>query len=136
MEYTIADVDKVVNDAIVEDKATCSNCATIRLLQAFPHLLQHLVVATFRAILAGAHPPEPWKEALMWLLPKSTLIGYLDAYRPIALGQQDMRMLMAPLMRRFTAVWRKEGWSCDWCYTRSLASSPHFHGANTATTTP
>ena len=42
-------------------------------------------------------------------MPKRTATRDLDAYQPIALGRQDMRMLMTPLMWRFTAfLARKE----------------------------
>ena len=36
-------------------------------------------------------------------MPKGTATGNLDTHRPIALGWQDMRLLMTPLMPRFTA---------------------------------
>ena len=58
-------------------------------------------------------PRDSWMEALVWLLPKTALKVYLEAYRPIALGQQNMRMLMTPLMELFTAVLRRKGMSCD-----------------------
>ena len=47
-------------------------------------------------------------------MPKGTATGNLDEYRPIALGQQDMRMLMTPPMRRFTAVLARKGLAADW----------------------
>ena len=47
-------------------------------------------------------------------MPKGTATGDLDEYRPIALGQQDMRMLMTPLMRRFTAVPARKGLAANW----------------------
>ena len=68
----------------------------------------------YRAILRGADVPESWHEAIIWLMPKGTATGNLDEYRPIALGQQDMRMLMTPLMRRFTAVLARKGLAADW----------------------
>ena len=46
------------------------------------------------AILRGAEIPESWHEAIIRLMPKGTVTGNLDAYRP-DLGQQDMRMLRA-----------------------------------------
>ena len=51
---------------------------------------------------------------IIWLMPKGTATGALDEYRPIALGQQDMRMLMTTLMRRFTAVLARQGLAADW----------------------
>ena len=47
-------------------------------------------------------------------MPKGTATGDLDAHKPIALGQQDMRMLMTPLIRRFTAVLARKGLTADW----------------------
>ena len=43
-------------------------------------------------------------------MPKGTATGDLDAYRHLALGQGDMRMLVTPLMRRFRAVLARKGW--------------------------
>ena len=47
-------------------------------------------------------------------MPKGTATGNLDEYRPMALGQQDMRTLMTPLMRRFTAVLARKRLAADW----------------------
>ena len=68
----------------------------------------------YRAILRGADVPESWHEAIIWLMPKGTATSNLDEYRPMALGQQDMRMLMTPLMRRFEAVLARKGLAADW----------------------
>ena len=46
-------------------------------------------------------------------MPKGTATGDLDAYMPIALGQQEMRMLMTPLMKRFTALLARKGLAAD-----------------------
>ena len=62
-------------------------------------------------------------------MPKGTATGNLDEYRPIALGQQDMRMLMTPLMRRFTAVLARKGLAADWQFGAmpgSTAAAPVF----------
>ena len=45
------------------------------------------MVHAYRAILRGAEVPESWHEAIIWLMPKGTATGDLDAYKPIALGQ-------------------------------------------------
>ena len=42
---------------------------------------------------------------------------------PTALGQQDMRMLMTPLMRRFTAVLARKGLAADWQFGAMLGST-------------
>ena len=62
-------------------------------------------------------------------MPKGTATGNLDEYRPIALGQQDMRMLMTPLMRRFTAALARKGLAADWQFGAmpgSTAAAPVF----------
>ena len=85
--------------------------------------VQGLLVHAYRAILRGADVPESWHEAIIWLMPKGTATGNLDAYRPIALGQQDMWMLMTPLMRRFTAVLARKGLAADWQFGAMLGST-------------
>ena len=62
-------------------------------------------------------------------MPKGPATGNLDEYRPIALGQQDMRMLMTPLVRRFTAVLARKGSAADWQFGAmpgSTAAAPVF----------
>ena len=99
---------------MADDKAPGSNRVTAALKAKLPELVQGVVVHAYRAILRGADVPESWHEAIIWLVPKGTATGNLDEYRPIALGQQDMRMLMTPLMRRFTAVLARKGLAADW----------------------
>ena len=60
-------------------------------------------------------------------MPKGTATGDLDAYRPI--GQHDIRMLMTPLMRRFTAVVARKGMATDLQFGAmpgSTAAAPVF----------
>ena len=62
-------------------------------------------------------------------MPKGTATGDLDAYKPIALRQQDMRMLMTPLTRRFTAVLARKGLAADCKFGAmpgSTAAAPVF----------
>ena len=83
----------------------------------------------YKAILRGADVPESWHEAIISLMPKGTGTGNVDEYKPIALGQQDMRMLMTPLMRRFTAVLAHKGLAADWqleAMPGSTAAAPVF----------
>ena len=83
----------------------------------------------YRAILRGADGPESWHEAIIWLMPKGTATDNLDEYRPMALGQQDMRMLMTPLMRRCTAVLAPNGLAADWRFGAmpgSTAAAPVY----------
>ena len=62
-------------------------------------------------------------------MPKGTATGNLDAYRPIALGQHDIWMLMTPLMRRCTAVLARKGLAAAWQFGAmpgSMALAPVF----------
>ena len=108
-DYTMQDLKDAVRQAVADDKAPGSNRVTAALIAELPEPVQGLLVHAYRAILRGADVPESWHEAIIWLMPKGTATGNLDEYRPIALGQQDMRMLMTPLMRRFTAVLARKG---------------------------
>ena len=98
-DYTLQDLKDAVRQAVADDKAPGSNRVTAALIAELPEPVQGLLVQAYRAILRGADVPESWHEAIIWLMPKGTATGNLDKYRPIALGQQDMRMLMTPLMR-------------------------------------
>ena len=103
-DYTLPDLKDAVKEAVADDKAPGSKRVTAALIAELPEPVQGLVVHAYRAILRGAEVPEAWHEAIIWPMPKGTATGNLDAYRPIALLQQDMRMPMNPLMSRFTAV--------------------------------
>ena len=113
-DYTLQDLKDAVKQAVADDKAPGSNRVTAALIAELPEPVQGLVVHAYRAILRGADVPESWHEAIIWLMPKGTATGNVDEYRQIALGQQDMRMLMTPLMRRFTAVLARKGLAADW----------------------
>ena len=113
-DYTLQDLKDAVRQAVADDKAPGSNWVTAALKAELPEPMQGLLVQAYRAILRGADVPESWHEANIWLMPKGTATGNLDQYRPIALGQQDMRILMTPLMRRFTAVLTRQGLASDW----------------------
>ena len=115
--------------AVADDKAPGSNRVTAALIAELPEPVQGLLVHAYRAILRDADVPESWHEAIIWLMPKGTATGNLDEYRPIAQGQQDMRMLMTPLMRRFTAVLARKGMAADWQFGAmpgSTAAAPVF----------
>ena len=99
---------------MVDDKAPGPNRVTAALIAELPETVQGLLVHAYRALLQGADVPESWHEAIIWLMPKGTATGNLDEYRRIVLRQQDMRMLMTPLMRRFTAVLARKGLAVDW----------------------
>ena len=128
-DYTLQDLKDAVRQAVADDKAPGSNRVTAALIAELPEPVQGLLVHAYRAILRGADVPESWHEAIIWLMPKGTATGNLDEYRPIALGQQDMRMLMTPLMLRFTAVLARKGLAADWQFGAmpgSTAAAPVF----------
>ena len=77
------------------------------LLQSLPAPLKLLLVCANRAILRGATPPKDWKNAIVFLLPKGEDEGYLDRYRPLALGQTNMKMLLRPILRCFMSIQSK-----------------------------
>ena len=113
----------------MDDKAPGSNRVTAALIAELPEPVQGLVVHACRAILRGVDVPELWHEAIIWLMPKGTATGDLDAYRPIVLGQQDITMRMTTLMRRFTAVLARKGLAAVWqsgAMPGSTAASPVF----------
>ena len=118
-----------VKPAVADDKSPGSNRVTSALIGELPEPVQGLLVHAYRAILRGVDVPESWHEAIIWLMPKGTATGDLDEYTPIALGQQDMRMLMTPLMRTFTTVLARKGLPADWQFgamPRSTAAAPVF----------
>ena len=148
-DYTLQDLKDAVRQAVADDKAPGSNRVTAFFfwdswepqskkkknrvtatpLAELPEPVYGLLVHAYRAILRGADVPESWHEAIIWLMPKGTATGNLDEYRPIAVGQQDMRMLMTPLMRRFTAVLARKGLATDWQFGAmpgSTAAAPVF----------
>ena len=85
-DYTLQDLKDAVKQAVADDTAPGSNRVTAALIAELPEPVQGLLVHTYRAILRGADVPESWHEAIIWLMPKGTATGNLDAYRPIALG--------------------------------------------------
>ena len=128
-DYTLHDLRDAAKQAVADDKAPGSNRVTAALVVVLPEPVQGLLVHAYRAILRGAEVPESWHEAIIWLMPKGTARRNLDAYRPIALRQQAMPMLMTTLMRRFTAVLTRKGLATDWQFGAmpgSTAAAPVF----------
>ena len=128
-DYTLQDLKDAVKQAVADDKALGSNRVTAALIAELREPVRGLLVHANRAILRRADVPESWHEAIIWLMPKGTATGNLDEYRPIAPGQQVMRMLMTPLMRRFTAVLARKGLAADRQFgamPRSTAAAPVF----------
>ena len=58
-------------------------------------------------------PATLWR-AHIWLSPKVPGCARLDDYRPIALGQLDMKLLTGPLTQRITEVLTQHGVVSDW----------------------
>ena len=56
-------------------------------------------------------------------MPKGTATGDLHAYKPVALGQQDVRMLLTLLMRRFTTALARKGLAACWQLAAMLGST-------------
>ena len=80
-----------------DGKAPGPNHVEARFSKALPAPVQCLLVHSYRAILCGAPPPMHWGDAHIWLSPKVPGSARLDDYRPIALGQLDMKLLGGPL---------------------------------------
>ena len=81
------DLKDAVKQAVADDKAPGSNRVTAAVIAELPEPVQGLLVHAYRAILRCVEVPELWHEAIIWLMPKGTATGDLDAYRPTALGQ-------------------------------------------------
>ena len=58
--------------------------------------------------------PMHWRDAHIWLSPKVPGSARLDDYRPIALGQLDMKLLTGALTQRITEVLTRHGVVSDW----------------------
>ena len=92
-----------------DGKAPGPNHVEARFIKALPAPVQWLLVHTYRAILRGASPPMHWRDAQFWLSPKVPGSARLDDYRPIALGQLDMKLLTGPLTQHITEVLTRHG---------------------------
>ena len=97
-----------------DGKAPGPSHVEARFIKALPAPVQCLLVHSYRAILRGAPPPMHWRDAHIWVSPKVPSSARLDDYRPIALGQLDMRLLTGPLTQRITEVLTRHGVVSDW----------------------
>ena len=97
-----------------DGKAPGPNHVKARFIKALPAPVQWLLDHSYRAILRGAPPPMHWRDAHAWLSPKVPGSARLDDYRPIALGQLDMKLLTGPLTQRITEVLTRHGVVSDW----------------------
>ena len=106
-----------------DGKAPGPNHVEARFIKALPAPVQWLLVHSYRAILCGAPPPMHWTDAHIWLSPKVPGSAGLDDYRPIALGQLDMKLLTGPLTHRITEVLTGHGVVSDRQQGASLGSN-------------
>ena len=93
-QYSMQDLKSALDKA--DGKAPGPNHVEARFIKALPAPVQWLLVHSYRAILRGAPPPMHWRDAHIWLSPKVPGSARLDDYRPIALGQLDMKLLTGP----------------------------------------
>ena len=94
-----------------DGKAPGPNHVAARFIKALPAPVQWLLVHSYRAILRGAPPLMHWRD--VWLSPKVPGSARLDNYRPIALGQLDMKLLTGPTTQCITEVLTRHGVAGD-----------------------
>ena len=111
-QYSMQDLKSALDKA--DGKAPGPNHVEARFIKALPAPVQWLLVHSYRAILRGAPLPMHWRDAHIWLSPKVPGSARLDDYRPIALGQLDMKLLTGPLTQRITEVLTRHGVVSDW----------------------
>ena len=111
-QYSLQDLQSALDKA--DGKAPGPNHVEARFIKAIPSPVQWLLVHSYRAILRGAPPPMHWRDAHIWLSPEVPGSARLDDYRPIALGQLDMKLLTGPLPQRITEVLPRHGVVSDW----------------------
>ena len=90
-----------------DGKAPEPNHVEARFVKTLPRPNHWLRVHSYQAILRGAPPPAHWLDAQIWLNPKVPMSAMLDDYRPIALGQLDIKLLTGPLTQRIAGVLRR-----------------------------
>ena len=111
-QYSMQDLQSALDKA--EGKAPGPNHVGPRFIKVLPAPVQWLLVHSYRAILRGAPPPMHWRDAHIWLSPKVLGSARLDDYRPIALGQLDMKLPTGPPTQRITEVLTRHGVVSDW----------------------
>ena len=111
-QYSLQDLQSALDKA--NGKAPGPNHVEARFIKALPAPVQWLLVHSYRAILRGAPPPMHWRDAHIRLSPKVPGSTRLDDYRPIALGQLDMKLLTGHLTQRITEVLTRHGVVSDW----------------------
>ena len=121
--YSMQDLRSALDKA--DGKVPGPNHVKACFIKALPAPVQWLLVHSYRAILRGAPPPMHWRDAHIWLSRKLPGSAGLDNYRPIALGQLDLKLLTGSLIQRITEVITRHGVASE----RQQGSLP---GSNTA----
>ena len=111
-QYFMQDLKSALDKA--DGKAPGPNHVEARFIKALPAPVQWLLVHSYQAILRGAPPPMHWRDGHIWLSPKVPGSARLDDYRPIALGQLDMKLLTGPLTQRITEVLTRHRVVSEW----------------------
>ena len=111
-QYSMQDLQSALDKA--DGKAPGSNHVEARFIKALPAPVQWLLVHSYRAILRGTPPPMHSRDTHIWLSWKVPGSARPDDYRPIALGQLDMKLLTGPLTQRITEVLTRHGVVSDW----------------------
>ena len=111
-QYSMQHLQSALDKA--DGKALGPNHVQARFIKVLPAPIQWLLVHSYRAILRGAPPMMHWRDAHIWLSPKVPGSARLDDYKPIALGQLDMKLLTGPLTQRITEVLTRHGVVSDW----------------------
>ena len=111
-QYSMQDLQSALDKA--DGKAPGPNHVVARFIKALPAPVQWLPVHSYRVILRGVPPPMHWGEAHIWRSPEVPGSARLDDYRPIALGQLDMKLLTGPISQRITEVLTQHGVVSNW----------------------
>ena len=111
-QYSMGDLQSALDKA--DGKAPGPNHVEARFIKALPSPVQWLPVHSYRAIFRGAPLLMHWRDAHIWLIPRVPGSARLDDYRPIALGQLDMKLLTSSLTQRITEMLTWHGVVSDW----------------------
>ena len=111
-QYSMQNLQSALDKA--DGKASGPNHVEARFIKDRLAPLQLLLVHSYRAILRGGPPPMHWRDAHIWLSHKVPGSAGVDNYRPIALGQLDMKLLTGPLAQRITEVLTGHRVVSDW----------------------
>ena len=111
-QYPMQDLQSALDKA--DGKAPGPDHVEACSIKALPAPVQWLLVHSYRAILRGAPAPMHCRDVHIWLNPKVQGSARLDNYRPIALGQLDIKLLTGPLTQRITEMLTRHGVVSDW----------------------